>query len=320
MGDMHGWLVLSGRSVSAATGALAVCRRVAVPLRAVAKGGAAVTTLRALTWNVWGGPGWFERSVHVRATVRACRPDLVLLQELAVVTEPSGGLLATLASDLSGHYVATPGGSDARLHRGLAVLSRWPIGRSFAFPLPQLEGDTVASWALLTELNWPGPQLVAMTAHLRWGRENSILREAQMRVILDAVRQFAPSAAVLWGGDFNAPPEAPEMLALRQAGFTDAWLRAGNGCGATCWGDVPGWSLPAVTPTRLDYLMARPSGATNVRWKQARVLCSAKDPQRPSDHGALLATLELSKSSRIAAAAAVTTSVSGAAASIRLTG
>ena len=48
------------------------------------------TTLRIITWNVWGRYGpWPEREAAIVATLRDARPDIVVLTELWVKGEDS---------------------------------------------------------------------------------------------------------------------------------------------------------------------------------------------------------------------------------------
>src|SRR5947207_14854237 len=87
------------------------------------------TTVRIITWNVWGlyGP-WREREAAVAATLRDARPDIVVLTE----SWSKGGdsQCARLAGPLGLPHHAFSGVTaqeDAAALSGVAVLSRWPI-------------------------------------------------------------------------------------------------------------------------------------------------------------------------------------------------
>ena len=74
------------------------------------------TTLRIITWNVWGRYGpWPEREAAIVATLRDARPDIVVLTESWVKGEDSQ--CAHLADPLGlSHHVFS--GVAAHLLRG----------------------------------------------------------------------------------------------------------------------------------------------------------------------------------------------------------
>jgi len=95
------------------------------------------TTLRIITWNVWGlyGP-WREREAAIVATLRDARPDIVVLTE----SWAKGGdsQCARLAGPLGLPHQTFSGVTaeeDEAALSGVAVMSRWPVQResSLAF-------------------------------------------------------------------------------------------------------------------------------------------------------------------------------------------
>jgi exonuclease III len=89
------------------------------------------TTLRIITWNVWGlhGP-WREREAAIVATLRDAGPDIVVLTESWA--KGSDSQCARLAGPLGLPHHAFSGVAaeeDRAALSGVAVMSRWPIRR-----------------------------------------------------------------------------------------------------------------------------------------------------------------------------------------------
>src|ERR1051326_1639981 len=89
------------------------------------------TTLRVVTWNVWGRYGpWRDREAGIVATLRDARPDIVVLTESWAKGGDSQG--ARLAGPLGLPHRAfsgVPAQEDQDALSGVAVLSRWPVQR-----------------------------------------------------------------------------------------------------------------------------------------------------------------------------------------------
>jgi hypothetical protein len=89
------------------------------------------TTLRIITWNVWGlyGP-WLEREAAIVATLREVSPDIVVLTESWAKGDDSQ--CARLAGPLGLPHHTFSGitaQEDKAAVSGVAVMSRWPIRR-----------------------------------------------------------------------------------------------------------------------------------------------------------------------------------------------
>ena len=86
------------------------------------------TTLRVLTWNVWGrfGP-WQEREAALIGTLEALAPDVVALQE--AWCDRGGQDQATRLAKALGYHGAYGGGTFLAEDwgTGSGLLSRWPI-------------------------------------------------------------------------------------------------------------------------------------------------------------------------------------------------
>ena len=105
------------------------------------------TSLRVMTWNVWGrfGP-WERRSAGIIAHLCEAKPDVVLLQE-CWITEDGSNQAGLIGAELGLESVVAQGellfGAWGLTN---AVLSRWPISDPMTHLLPSLTPD---GWAVL---------------------------------------------------------------------------------------------------------------------------------------------------------------------------
>ncbi|BAS28996.1 hypothetical protein LIP_3169 [Limnochorda pilosa] len=155
---------------------------------------------------------------------------------------------------------------------GNLLLSRFPILRATAVPLPQAEGAE-ARVMIEAQIDVEGEVWFVFGVHLGLDRE-------ERRLQLETVRARAASVGDrrLLLGDFNAPPDAPEMEALASEG--PMWVDALAGAPGT----FPAWK-PAV---RIDHVLLSPGFA-------ARLVRSGVEESDASDHRPAWVDLRLSR-------------------------
>ncbi|MBM4131613.1 endonuclease/exonuclease/phosphatase family protein [bacterium] len=213
----------------------------------------------AVTLNLWHDQrDWPARRAVIIDTLRALRPDVILLQE---VLEKEGlpNQARQLADSLGCAFVfasVDPPGAAKRY--GNAILTRLPITSWAEVKLPPLDDWRVAAHA---RLGLPdGRALDAYVTHLHHTEEGAAIRAEQVAGLLafiDSTRTAdVAAAALLLGGDFNAEPDRAELTPVF-ARFTDALAFAHPDldlpAGAT-FGPATG-----TTPRRIDYLFCEPS-------------------------------------------------------------
>jgi endonuclease/exonuclease/phosphatase family metal-dependent hydrolase len=257
------------------------------------------TTMRVITWNVWGlyGP-WPEREAAIVATLRDAHPDIVVLAESW--SKGDGSQSARLAGPLGLPHHAfsgVPAQEDGAALSGVAVLSRWPIRRqsSLAF------GDVRVQFA---QLDGPrGPIWVYGVVMDAWWFDQSQPRQDAVRELLTHVhRAQDPRAPLIICGDFNADPDSDEirMLTGRTAapapGLScyDAWEVAGPPDPGYTWSNDNPWATQLLWPNRrIDYIFSatpRPGGAGHPR-HTALLGTVPVNGTCPSDHYAVLSDL-----------------------------
>jgi endonuclease/exonuclease/phosphatase family metal-dependent hydrolase len=263
-----------------------------------------------MTLNLWNVSGdWRARRAAVVAWVRRLSPDVVCLQEVM----DDGGDRNTarwLAAELGGYpgfaFGGLPLGGTSSLF-GPAVLSRWPVASSAAYPLPNAPGPTDVERVLL-HVRTGG--LDVFSVHLTSLYESGALRERQCVAIDRLVAEHAAplssssssSMPPVLAGDFNAEPDSAEIRFLcglgslegRSTYWQDAWrVAGGRGPGWTWDNRNPFAALDFEPDRRIDYVFVgwrHPSGAGRV--ESCRVVCDrAVGGVFPSDHFGVLAEI-----------------------------
>jgi endonuclease/exonuclease/phosphatase family metal-dependent hydrolase len=203
--------------------------------------------LTVVTWNAQGGRGLdVARSA---AALHELAPDVVLLQEIQ--RRQLGALRAALdALDACWRFKHWPVPGRAE---GLGVLAGVPMADTRVQVLAQRW--RFWSWrrriAVLTSLDVDGRTVRIADVHLGAGVTHEE-RGRQARLLLERADGVA-----LIAGDLNAEPGAPELLALSDAGWTDAEARvrpAGTPRPSSNWDPGPRTSAPTQ---RLDYVLVR---------------------------------------------------------------
>lgn len=226
-----------------------------------------MATLRVLTLNIWNRQGPSEQRIKlIRAGIAALDPDLVALQE---VLERGGHSQAHDIAAGLGREVAFGSAHDlgGGVQVGNAVLSRWPVASTQVFPLPVGDADELRSLSF-AEISSPHGTIPFFVTHLNWKFHHGVVREHQVVLIADLVKQHAPVSGLppVLAGDFNAEPEASEIRFLKglqslegqSTFFADCFAQVGEGPGFTY--DSTRNPFAAVAneyPRRIDYVFVR---------------------------------------------------------------
>ncbi|MCO1654163.1 endonuclease/exonuclease/phosphatase family protein [Pseudonocardia humida] len=265
--------------------------------------------LRIMTWNLWWrfGPQWRARQAAIAHTLRAVDPDVVALQEVwgtdattqaHELARPPGLHAAFTPTSLPPAPVPPEHPDQDGVRVGLGLLSRWPITRWRAVPMPARYRDT-APTTLLAELAHPdGPLRVAVTC-LEWEPEFDADRHAQAEALAAVATDPALDGPlpVLVAGDLNAAPDSPVLRPLN-AVLTDAWTAGGGDPAAVTLSSAhPHAPLEAaeLIDQRIDHVLVRPGRpGQRVSVGRAELAGHPVDGLDPSDHLAVVCDLEWS--------------------------
>ncbi len=265
------------------------------------------SSVRVLTWNVWGrfGP-WEARERRIVADLIGAAPDVVVLQE-SWRTDDGSSQAERLAGELGfGHWFA---GTGSLAFDGwspvAAIVSRWPIADPVQTPL--VGPEPLRGWpgeVLAGVIDGPRGPIPLMNVALDWPPQSSALRQSSVRRLAELAKEWGAHKRfpVVVAGDFNAAPDSAELRMLTGSdetaipGFVlfDAWDKAGEGPGVT-WDRRNRWAAPTLLPSRrIDYILTgwpgQEGGAGDVVAAEI-VGCLPDDGHPPSDHYGVLATL-----------------------------
>lgn len=227
--------------------------------------------LRVMTYNLHFGfdPLGDLSLEQVARTIEAQNPDVVGLQEVSRgwVLNGSTDMLAWLSQRLGMPYVFGPA-TDAQW--GNAVLSRHPVLQSHVVSLPP--DDLLLKRSFIwAELDTGGEPFNFVSVHYHHPDDGSPIRVTQSTALLDYWRERPYTVIV---GDFNATPEAPEIVMLRDAGLVDIFEAAGT---------TERRTYSALEPRhQIDYIWTTPD---------LRTLDAAVLPDTGSDHLAISGTV-----------------------------
>lgn len=242
-------------------------------------------TLTIVSLNIWHDrDDWPRRLGVILDTLRAERPDVLCLQEV-LQHETLPNQAETIGDRLGYHRTfSSVDGPEQPKRYGNAILTPHPLAEASMRKLEPLDDYRTAAHARIEVGERP---LDVFCTHLHHTPEGGETRATQLRDLLGFIRETKRAAApVLLAGDFNAPPDAPEMRLL-DAAFADAYAEAHPnqvGVLVTTLNTALGH-----TPRRIDYVFyERGSALLSV---ETRLLFTepAADGTWASDHFGVLA-------------------------------
>lgn len=219
------------------------------------------STLRVMSYNIWGGGGNESKDIdETVAVLRAANADIIGMQETRLEGEvcdadncpPSGTSVAKAIADAMGYHYYDQTQENVALWAN-AILSRYPIGAATEHDLGvsiDVNGTTVwafnihhddepyQSYQLLGIEYGPAPFIKTEPEAQHWATKT---RGAAMDLLFTGMKAAEGAAAIFVFGDFNEPsehdwPESavaagqqpvkvewPTTHLLSQAGFVDTY-------------------------------------------------------------------------------------------------
>ena len=200
--------------------------------------------VRIMTYNIHNGfntDGYLGMEA-IAQVIEESEADIIALQEVSRGWVINGRLdmMTWLSQRLHMPYVFGPATGPLW---GNAILSRYPVMEYTYHELPPRDQPLLRSFIVATVNAGNGTQLHIIATHLHHINEDTDIRQLQAKTILE-FRGSAGHTVLL--GDLNADPDYPEMEMLRQGGFVDAAVAAG---------DTPAYTSTSDSPERrIDYI------------------------------------------------------------------
>jgi endonuclease/exonuclease/phosphatase family metal-dependent hydrolase len=261
------------------------------------------STVRVVTWNVWGryGSGHAARQLALEDVLARVQPDVICLNE-AWRHGPSDQpeRIAQRLGLPYHHFFGDWQQEDWVSGSGLAC--RWPMSEPRHRPLRAEDGTGSGHVLHVTISGERGPiQLFAVMLDYPLGA--SAVRQDQVRQLVRFIGEVASRRdLVIVCGDFNASPDSDEMrmltgrAAVASPGlvFYDSWEMAGDGSRGFTWSNRNPLAAISMYPNRrFDYILSawpRRGGVGHpVNCEMLGVLPPEQD--QISDHYGLLADL-----------------------------
>jgi endonuclease/exonuclease/phosphatase family metal-dependent hydrolase len=222
------------------------------------------TTVRVVTWNVWGRYGeWEARQAALDAELARVEPDIVCLVEAWSTNDANQPQHVAAQLDLE-HARFNGGWQQDDWESGSGIVSRWPIAEEQTRPL-SAEGDAVGS-ASFFAIDGPRGRIQLFVAMLTYPLDASARRQEQVRQLASFVSDVTSGRYItVVCGDFNAGPDSDEMRMLtgRSATaapnlvFYDAWEIAGDGTAGITWSNRnPLAAVGHYPDRRFDYVLS----------------------------------------------------------------
>jgi endonuclease/exonuclease/phosphatase family metal-dependent hydrolase len=261
------------------------------------------TTMRIVTWNVWGRFGdWEQRQGGIEDVLAAAEPDVVCLEECWATPETDQAARVGERLGLE-HRLFVGDWEQDGWTSGIGVVSRWPIAGHERLPLPGEDGTAVGE-ALFVAIDGPRGLLQLFVVMLDFPLGASGVRQAQVRQLAELVdRTTRPRHPVVVCGDLNAGPDSDELRMLTGRSeapvpglvFYDAWEMAGDGTPGHTWSNRNPLAAIALWPDRrIDHILSawpRAGGAGHPTRCELLGVTATPDAPQLSDHYGLAADL-----------------------------
>lgn len=222
------------------------------------------TTVRVVTWNVWGRYGdWKPRQEGIERSLAVVSPDIVCMVESWSASDQTQAALVAGRLGFE-HSVFVGDWQQEDWISGIGVASRWPVTKhDYRALAVEGGGPGVALFALIDGPRGPIQLFVVM---LDYPLDASGVRQAQVRQLAGFIQELARRRhPIVVCGDFNAGPDSDEIRMLTGRTdtaapglvFYDAWELAGDGTPGVTWSNANPLAAVAMYPDRrFDYVFS----------------------------------------------------------------
>jgi endonuclease/exonuclease/phosphatase family metal-dependent hydrolase len=260
------------------------------------------SSMRVVTWNVWGRYGrWEERHTAIEESLAAEDPDIVCLVESWSSAETTQAARVAERLGVEHHLFIGDWDQDDWVS-GIGLASRWPL-EIVERRMLRGEDDSGVGEVLAVTIGGDRGPIQFFAVMLDYPLNASGVRQAQVRHLAQLIAATTNRRhPVVVCGDFNAGPDSDEIRILtgRSAAaapglvFYDAWEVAGDGTAGITWSNQNPLAAVALYPDRrFDYVLSawpRPGGVGHPTHCELLGVVPG-DQMQLSDHYGVLADL-----------------------------
>jgi len=243
-----------------------------------------LTVISANLWHDWPRHRRLSQRMEAFAQlVEAQQADLILLQEVARTPQLHVDEWLAERLGMGSIYARANGHAAIGFEEGLAILSRYPLGKPYLRQLSENCNLFARRLALGAEIRTPTGLLVAFSAHLGFSYAQN---DAQLQRLQAWVTEIASENPALVGGDFNASENAPQISRARLS-----WLDTFRALHPQADGVTHAFRWPwggTLSARRLDYVFLRPGG---IEWAVLKTRHLTTPQLLHSDHRAVMTRL-----------------------------
>lgn len=244
-----------------------------------------ITVASANLWHDWPRQHqWAARLEAVAQLVDAESIDILLLQEVSRTRRLKADAWLGERLGMSVAYARASGIRGIGFEEGVAVLSRFPLGRIHARRLSRGHNPLIRRVALGAEVELPDGPVLAVTTHLGL---RSGPNARQLSALREWVAAISGGEVAIIGGDFNAREDVAEMILTRDA-WTDTFRRAHPGSSSSTYTSRAPWARWKA-PQLLDYVFVQQPLERHWRIAESFHVDAPSGPH--SDHRAVIARL-----------------------------
>lgn len=257
--------------------------------------------LRIMSLNVLHGRPEFEnlsgRLDLVAQEIVRVGANVVLLQEVPW-TRALGNGAEYLARQVGYNYAYLRANGNRRaifFEEGEAILSRFPLRNPTFIELRPRAGFFEHRVVLAATADSPQGNLRLFVTHLTNGEET--INQAQATALASFVAETAAGPAVV-AGDFNAPEDSPQLMALSQQWVDSYRVFFPDDAGLTCCVDDLHAGPEEELEERIDYIFLVTGEQQKLRLQEVQSVADRPflwngDWQWVSDHIGLLISVEI---------------------------